>query len=173
MQASESASRRVQYWRKGWWVWEAGNPLYCPGMSSLPGTQTPRSKDRTGRRRAIRRSGHAALYTLYPTNVSALWTQSSPQICALTSPDNDSYIIGQLAYRCDIIWVNVIILNISYSYRPIFYWSGLLVEDTTWLWVCVYRHEEEKQWQTAPHKTDTSTLTTSVNKTQIKISLGL
>lgn len=44
MQASGSVSHRVQCWRKGWWGWEAGNPLYCPGMSSLPGTQTPGRK---------------------------------------------------------------------------------------------------------------------------------
>lgn len=43
---SGSASHRVQCWRRGWWEWEAGIPLYCPGRSSLPGTQKPGKKDR-------------------------------------------------------------------------------------------------------------------------------
>lgn len=49
VQASGSASHRVQCWRKGWWGWEEGNPLYCPGMSSRPGTQTPGRRDRKKR----------------------------------------------------------------------------------------------------------------------------
>lgn len=53
MQASGLAFHRVQCWRKGWWGWEAGNPLYCPDMSSLPETQTPGKKDRKKGRESV------------------------------------------------------------------------------------------------------------------------